>query len=407
MKNSFTIFLVSLFSLLFLLCVISPGYLPAQWVQTSGPSAGYSYAFIANGSTYFSGTQRGVFRSTDSGLSWYQPQTELNTYLISSFAMDGSTILAGAEPGGLYYSTDNGVTWMQSSLNNVSVTAIASTSSSILAGTLGSGILRSTDHGATWTQTPLSSEDVSCMIISGSYIFAGASADTIGIYRSSDDGVSWTRCYYADGWPTMALARNSTSIFAATLSTYYMGRVLRSTDNGANWVITSLSGHKIYSLVTNGTDIYAGLYGEGVYRSTDNGNNWSATNFGQITAASMNYLGTKIFAGTYYFGIYYTTNNGTNWIQPSYPGGNVVSLGCGGNKIYAGDNEMFSSVGLFSSSNSGTNWSAPMLSARQIDGIAYSGSNTCLPPQTTEFICLPTTAQTGRSFTAAAAEPVQ
>ncbi len=49
-----------------------------------------------------------------------------------------------------------------------------------------------------------------------------------------------------------------------------------SSDNGLNWnrVSDGLSSPVVYSLATDGLDIFAGT-GGGIFLSTNNGNNWS------------------------------------------------------------------------------------------------------------------------------------
>ena len=131
----------------------------------------------------------------------------------------------------------------------------------------------------------------------GGHIFAAS--ETNGVFRSTDNGSSWTQVTSAEVDP---LAINSSGhIFAGT-----QDGVLISTDNGDNWSSTGLSAHGIVSLVINSSDhIFAGNYFGDVYRSTDNGANWTAVNSGLMytNIRSLAVIDSNIFAGTYGGGV--------------------------------------------------------------------------------------------------------
>jgi hypothetical protein len=154
-------------------------------------------------------------------------------------------------------------------------------------------------------------------------VFAGA--DFIdgngGIFRSTDQGDSWTDISGPISTDVRALAINSDGhIFAGT---YFGGGVYRSTDNGDSWtqINNGLTCPFIWSFAIDSDDrLYAGSAGcgSGVFVSTDNGNNWAVANngltFTDITALATNEYG-HVFAGTYYGGgIFRSTDSGMNWI---------------------------------------------------------------------------------------------
>src|SRR5258708_3555080 len=84
----------------------------------------------------------------------------------------------------------------------------------------------------------------------------------------------------------------------------------------AQWKPVGLQGNSLSSLVTNGTDIYAGGdYGGGVFRSIDSGLTWMEVNTGlpDKNIVSLGADATRIFAATDTSGIFISTNNGANW----------------------------------------------------------------------------------------------
>jgi photosystem II stability/assembly factor-like uncharacterized protein len=116
--------------------------------------------------------------------------------------------------------------------------------------------------------------DVLCFATSNSAIFAGTYGN--GLYRSTDNGVSWKEVNTENRYVrTFTLAVNGATIFAGTEGS----GIFRSTDNGASW--QALSGGlppngQFLSLAINGTTIFAG--GDRLYRSDDNGTNWQVVN---------------------------------------------------------------------------------------------------------------------------------
>jgi hypothetical protein len=113
-----------------------------------------------------------------------------------------------------------------------------------------------------------------------------------------------------------ALAFNSSNgnIFAGI----YGGGVFRSTNNGDNWnpVNTGLINPDVFALAINSNGhIFAGTIGGGVFRSTDNGDNWNPINTGltntSIVTLAINDVGI-IFAGTSSSGVFRSMDNSDN-----------------------------------------------------------------------------------------------
>jgi ligand-binding sensor domain-containing protein len=76
-----------------------------------------------------------------------------------------------------------------------------------------------------------------------------------------------------------------------------------SSDNGINWTAsnTGLSyPGAITSLVTDGSNLYASIYGgpNELYISSDNGASWKVLNSQIHGVTSLQFMGSKLFAGT-------------------------------------------------------------------------------------------------------------
>jgi ligand-binding sensor domain-containing protein len=143
---------------------------------------------------------------------------------------------------------------------------------------------------------------------------------------------------------------SNANIFIGTLRGVYT-----SANNGASWTFASngLPTVEIFSLATDGSNIYAGTRDKGLFLSTNNGQSWSAINAG-INDSTINTVAIgagKLFVGTYN-GIYVSTNNGGNWSQiPSVPAKLVRSITVNGSNVLA----TFAN-GIYASTDNGITW---------------------------------------------------
>jgi photosystem II stability/assembly factor-like uncharacterized protein len=227
----------------------------------------------------------------------------------------------------------------------------------------GNGVFRSTDNGNTWTQSGLAGLFIWDLAINSSgHIFAGTMNQ--GVWRSTNNGDSWTQIN--DGFNSLNNTVNSLSvnsfghIYAGSVNSIY-----RSTNNGNSWTaINSPNYNGFYPLVINSNnDIVVGA-GSRLFRSTNNGQNWAEITLAnaQTSSVAFNELG-HLFVGNL-LGIYRSTNNGDNWTQinnginvGSFIAVNDFSINSVGT-IYVGLGGGFSgtSKGVFYSTNNGDNW---------------------------------------------------
>ena len=162
----------------------------------------------------------------------------------------------------------------------------------------------------------------SLAINSNGDIFAGTDAN--GLFRSTDNGNSWTNLGFTNTW----IQRNgiaispSQEILIATDNKNATGGVYRSSNNGNNWDTLGLTDNAEIAIALNSSGhIFVGTAAQGVYRSTDNGQNFVQINAGLDTSNGMNPISFTIntsghiFVGTVSGGVFRSTNNGDNWVQ--------------------------------------------------------------------------------------------
>jgi uncharacterized protein (TIGR03437 family) len=256
--------------------------------------------------------------------------------------VSGSTIFAGTDGFGTYYSDNGGQLWHSitdgHSRLNRGPEGIVATSNFLFIATVG-GVWRSNinpPYALIETNTGLQTErnntqvGAYALVQKGSAIFVGT---TDGIYRTTNNGQSWDR-------------KNIGLISGGQVSFYVDGNVIyagsennaayRSLDNGEewNWVSNGLQAGRVNGFVRIGGTLLAATGYEGVFRSVNDAQSWTAANnglatgFGRQTKDIIN-VGNVIYLATY-DGVYVSTNEGLSW-QPAKTG--LTGLGLKVNTI--------------------------------------------------------------------------
>lgn len=181
----------------------------------------------------------------------------------------------------LYVSSDGGDTWtiagqQDSGMAIVAMTVHPNDPNTIFASRPNADLIKSTDGGKNWKSfdaSGLPSMAPVCLVIdpmNPNIIFAGFVNDG-GLYRSTDAGDNWTQMCSGLNPESNILSivfdpMNSQVIYAGERES----GVYVSTDGGDNWqAITEGMTHrlvKVLSISDDGTVLYAGVDGNGVYR---------------------------------------------------------------------------------------------------------------------------------------------
>jgi imidazolonepropionase-like amidohydrolase len=184
----------------------------------------------------------------------------------------------------------------------------------------------------------------------------------LSLMHGSVARTQWVQTEGPRGGMITSWAVSGTKIFAGT-----DGGVFLSTNNGASWTAASLTNTNVSALAVSDTNLFAGIWGGGVFRSTNTDTNWIAVNTG-LTNKNINSFavsGTNFFSGTDGDGVFLSTNNGANWTRTSLTKAWVNALAVSPNA--AGDTNLFTGVHAFAE--------APVLvfeHANLIDGICDS-----------------------------------
>jgi len=163
---------------------------------------------------------------------------------------------------------------------------------------------RSTDNGAHWTLVNASSgwsaryAQSSVAMPDGSIVLTGGTSSGVGdtndVWRSTDNGATWSRQNVSAGWSirdghsSVVMPDGSIVLMGGEYGSNYKNDVWRSTDNGITWTNITTSGgwsaRYAHSSVVmpDGSIVLMGGYGgswkNDTWRSTNNGATWTVMN---------------------------------------------------------------------------------------------------------------------------------
>ena len=252
----------------------------------------------------------------------------------------------------------------------------------IFAGSERNGIFRSSDNGGSWTMVNkgLTDLNISALAVSSAGpVFAGSVMN--GTFRSTDQGDNWVAIH--NEFAALNISSLAISIQDHIFSGTWNGAVFRSTDYGNTWSLVNrgLTASNISALAVAPTgDLYAGTWANGLFRSSDDGATWSPVNGGFIVESRVRSLIIDqkgiIYAGTLENGLFRSTDNGESWSSLNTGPANraIRSLavnGAGG--LFAGTD-----AGVLYSDNMGESWiplnsglTSPRITALAVNARGY------------------------------------
>ncbi len=289
--------------------------------QMTGMHHSFITAFADNGVNMFTATSGGVFVSTNDGANWIARNSGLVASAVGDVVVVMGTDLFVRTRYGVWRSPDYGESWGSAGLQDSLVWSIVASGANLVAATYSEidfeyrGPYYSTDNGTTWTAATGLTSGANCYAKTGSHLFAGVYNG--GVYRSSDDGASWTQSKTGLGSGSVfSITSDGTNLYAGT-GYGANSKVNRSSDNGATWtnVTNNMNAGLVFSLSAIGTQVFAGAE-QGLFVSTDMGASWTKINTGVFNVKAPFRHGSNLFAATG-TGMLLSRDNGATWTDAS------------------------------------------------------------------------------------------
>ena len=322
-----------------------------------------------------------LFLTVETGLSqWVQVGP---SGFLSCLLKTPAGLFVGSAGAGIYFSSDNGISWRDANLGLTShnVTGMTNIGQDVFASTRGGGVLLTTDNGATWApvNSMLISQDVGCVTAIGTGLFAGPTG--YGAFFSPDRGATWQPLGKGLAMETVnAFFSKDSRVFAGTMQGVYV-----TSDGGKNWFSSNAglpANGRVTAFASTDTLIFAGVHNGGVYISTDNGVSWSTAGAG-LTDSNVTCLASvvlpgstarRLLAGTARRGLFASTDNGTNWtpVDLGLSSLQVDALASDGSVVFAALEE-----GVRVSSDAGLHWgeAGTGTPTRLVTGLGLVGTN--------------------------------
>lgn len=296
------------------------------------------------------GTQSGVFVSQDAGVTWTARNQGLHRLPVRAICLDPSapdTLFVSTQErdyevsdyGIVYRSTDEGETW-SIAFGEVCLTGVAVDPfhpGRIAATSWYSGVFISESNGDPGSWVPridgLTPKRSYCLEFLPEALLAGTCD---GIFNLTETEGTWSRSSNGLRAANVRHVRNVPGSPASWFAACDENGLWRSTDNGVSWQ-RSMNGFQIQHQDVSDIEIdpdnpaymYTAMDGYFVYRSSDGGNQWSYINPGGYLVieevAVDRWNPGRIYASGFFNGLFRSNDRGNTWESAI---GNMTWIGC-------------------------------------------------------------------------------
>ena len=326
---------------------LGDSWIPVNTGLPNEPGEGYiSIAvFAQKRNMLYAGTSGGLYASPNGGDTWHHVPTLQRRVSVSGVVTIGARVYISMSEDGVWHS-DDGDSWipMNYGLENLLIRELSR---------IGTTLIASTEYGAFRKKL----NENSWTPINAGFVEQPIDMEPINSARATSGLDPLPRQQFPSGIRVDSFAAMENLIYIGILMGGD-GGLFRSDDEGDTWTRITAEDmvHTVEALVTSGTTLYASTFGGGVFRSEDRGDSWTVVNNGlthQVVSALLAVSEDTVFVGTGGGGIFRTTDGGSSWVEANtgLTNTSVSELEVIGEKIYAGVGER-----LLHSIDGGASW---------------------------------------------------
>ncbi len=354
----------------------SPRLLPKQWTVLSGLFDGQINALriedVDGARVIYAGTDGGVFKSEDRGITWIPRNNGLDSRLVRALAVDPDdpkVLYAGSWNGQVHASANGGNSWQGRSTglpaSEIRDLAVHTHDPRKLYAGTSAGVFTTTNAGQDWHPAAQFTGTLQCLAMEAeqpNILYVGTAGH--GIYKSFNGGATWThlRTEFTDVSSLLIPPRAARTVYAISA-----GKVWKTENAGLVWTYADYwrDPSVARSLATNPKnpqEVYVGLE-DGLHKSTDGRKTWIPSDLG-LTDKDVQVLAVDPMEPAVVYAcsgnqLFVSRNSGRTWQQRSsiqaYAEGSILAL-----KSDPKDGEAFyASVaggGLYRTTDGGEHW---------------------------------------------------
>ncbi len=262
-------------------------------------------------------TSQGVFRSNVNNCNWIQLNAPFYFNYFSKMCSNGNQIFAATQKG-LYVSSDNGISWtLDKTIGEVVIWALHY-DNGVLYHYRDGIFSKSFDNGQSWIDiSVVGLNRFRNVLISNGSLFAAVENGFNykgGVYKSVDGGLNW-KLTGKDNFPINTMFKSENNIFALGLHS-----MMVSPNDGVTWndLYAVCNFYSTYGYSHKNRIVLSDYYSNGtvpIHFSPDAGNSWRRINYNLVglDVKSIDVINNKIIAdmsSSYYM---YSDDNGNEW----------------------------------------------------------------------------------------------
>jgi photosystem II stability/assembly factor-like uncharacterized protein len=370
-----------------------------QWESITTDSSGYINGFISDialkddkiyissEGSWFDGAWSGPAMqvTTNGGLTWRTIKAGLTNTAITKICVQNNTILITSSEGGMFISSDQGENWQvyenESLPSGYSISDIKSNQQFIYLALYSYGIFRSSDNGVTWESINNGLQDRKpfSLVVDDEQLYASTD---LGFFKYNKDENTWIE--YNDGLIATTIIDMVVNNGIIYTSSWDFG-LSKTTDGGDTWskIPKSQFQKQVQKLAVDGNTIYA-EGSDSLFVSTNNGSSWKNIKGNLVTEyGNFLYKSDKYLFACFHDGTYCTSNNGATWDTLKYDSKKIANAF---DMIYdSGDLYLVNyDLGVLKSTDEGTTWNIINngITEKHIYSIDLSGNRICAASNT-------------------------